>query len=58
MTRAPKAPAKPKLTDAERHARFVETARQVGADENPEAFDRAFKKVALPKGLKNQRSEN
>ncbi len=45
MTRAPKAPAKPKLTDADRHARFVEAARQVGADESAEAFDRAFEKV-------------
>lgn len=38
---------KQKLTDAERHKRFVEMARQVGASENPKDFDRAFKKVAL-----------
>jgi hypothetical protein len=37
--------AKPKLTDAERHARFVETARKVGADERPEEFDKAFMKL-------------
>lgn len=36
----------PKLTDAERHARFVETARKIGASEDPKDFDRAFAKVA------------
>jgi hypothetical protein len=41
-----KAEPKPKLTAAERHKRFVETAREVGADERPEAFDRAFRRVA------------
>ena len=38
-------PKTPKLTDAERHARFVDMAREVGVDESPEAFDRAFEKV-------------
>jgi hypothetical protein len=37
-----KQPRKPKLTDAERHARFVETAREVEVDESPGAFDRVF----------------
>jgi hypothetical protein len=37
---------KPKLTDAERHARFVETAKKVEASEKPEDFDRAFEKIA------------
>ena len=41
--------AKPKLTDAERHARFVETAREIGVDESPEAFDRAFDRVVKSK---------
>jgi hypothetical protein len=36
---------KPKLTDAERHKRFVEMAREVGASDDPKAFDRAFKRV-------------
>lgn len=36
---------KPKPTDAERHKRFVEMARQVGASDDPKAFDKAFKKV-------------
>jgi hypothetical protein len=43
---------KPKLTDAERHKRFVEMARQVGASEDPKDFDKAFKKVARPKQSK------
>lgn len=34
-----------KLTDAERHARFVETAHKVGASEDPKDFDRAMDKV-------------
>jgi len=36
----------PKLTDAERHARFKDMAREVGASEKPEDFDNAFKAVA------------
>jgi len=40
-----KKPAKVKLTDSERHARFVEMAHKVGASEDPRDFDRAFKKV-------------
>jgi hypothetical protein len=37
-----------KLTDAERHARFVQTAREVGASEDPKDFARAFEKVTHP----------
>ena len=44
MPKQPTAP-KPKLTDAERHARFIETARQVEASEDPKDFDRAFERV-------------
>ncbi len=40
-----KAKPKPKLTDTERHRRFVDMAREVEADESPDAFERAFKKV-------------
>lgn len=36
---------KPKLTDGERHKRFVETAKKVDASENKSAFDKAFDKV-------------
>jgi hypothetical protein len=45
MARKPAAEPKQKLTDAERHKRFVEMAREVGASESPKAFDKAFKKV-------------
>ncbi|MGB6309963.1 MAG: hypothetical protein WBF89_19430 [Steroidobacteraceae bacterium] len=52
MATAPKKPvakkkarARPKLTDADRHARFVETARKVEASEEPEDFEKAFKKI-------------
>ena len=38
-------PKRKKLTDAERHERFVETARAVQASDDPKDFDRAFKKV-------------
>jgi hypothetical protein len=36
---------KPKLTDAERHKRFLEVARKVEASDDPEDFEKAFKKV-------------
>ena len=39
---ATKSARKPKLTDAERHKRFLEMARQVGASDDPKAFDDAF----------------
>jgi hypothetical protein len=45
---------KPKLTDPERHKRFVEMAREVGASDDPKAFDKAFKRVA-PKRSKQPR---
>ena len=34
-----------KSSDPDEYSRFVETARKLGADESPEAFDRAFKRV-------------
>jgi hypothetical protein len=37
--------AQAKLTDADRHKRFVDMAREVGASEDPKDFERAFKKV-------------
>jgi hypothetical protein len=36
---------KPKLSDAERHKRFLETAREVEASDDPKDFDKAFDKV-------------
>jgi hypothetical protein len=45
-THRPKRKAKgTKLTDAERHARFVETARKVGASEDPKDFEKALTKI-------------
>ena len=44
-TAKPKRPAKPKLTAAERHKRFVEMAHEVEADERPKAFDKAFSAI-------------
>jgi hypothetical protein len=35
--------------DPEEYKRFFKTAREVGADESPEAFERAFKKIVVPK---------
>jgi hypothetical protein len=40
---------KPPLTDAERHKRFKDMAREVEADDKPEAFDRAFGRVTKGK---------
>lgn len=40
-----------KLTPAEQSERFKETARALGSDESPDAFDRVAKKAApAPKG--------
>jgi hypothetical protein len=45
MASKPKPKRLPKLTDAERHQRFLETAREVGASEDPKDFERAFEKI-------------
>ena len=51
MGRKPKAGgAKGKTTDPEQFARFLEAAREAGVDETGEAFERAFERVARPKG--------
>jgi hypothetical protein len=49
---APKSAAKPKLTDAERHKRFVEMAHKVEASSKPGDFEKAFKKVVSRKAAK------
>jgi len=46
---ARKSAAKPKLTDAERHKRFVEMAREVKASDDPKDFEKAFNKIVPPK---------
>jgi hypothetical protein len=40
--------ADPKAVDPDEYKRFLETAKQVEASEDPEAFDRAFGKVVKP----------
>jgi hypothetical protein len=43
-------PNKPKLTDAERHARFKEMAREAGAEDDAPDFDVTVKRLAeLPR---------
>lgn len=42
---ATKTKPKTKLTDAERHKRFVDMAREVQASDDPKDFDKAFGKV-------------
>ena len=51
---AAKKAAKPKLTDAQRHKRFMAMAREVKASESPKAFDKAFKRVAIPPKTKTK----
>ena len=41
-------PKKPPMTDAERHKRFKDMAREVEASDSPEDFDAAFKSVTRP----------
>jgi hypothetical protein len=45
MVRKAASKAKPKLTNAERHKRFVDMAREVGASDDPKDFEKAFQKV-------------
>jgi hypothetical protein len=40
---------KPKTTDKRQYERFVETARKLGADEDPDNFARKFEKIIPPK---------
>lgn len=45
MTTKKTPPADPKHRDPEEYQRFLETAKQLDADQTPEAFDKAFKRV-------------
>lgn len=45
MARKPAAKSKRKLTDAQRHKRFLAMAEEVGASKSPRAFNKAFKRV-------------
>jgi hypothetical protein len=53
MAEKPKTKRLPKLTDAERHKRFVDMAREVEASEDPKDFDRVFKKVVGERRIKS-----
>jgi hypothetical protein len=44
----PKTAQTPKRDPAEQYRRFLDTAKQVGAEETEEAFDRAFGRVVKP----------
>ena len=46
MARKPS--SKLKDTPTDEYRRFVQTARETGADESPEAFERAFKRIVKP----------
>jgi hypothetical protein len=50
-----KAKPKAKITDAERHKRFIEMAREVQASDNEKAFERAFKKVTAKRPAREDR---
>jgi hypothetical protein len=41
-----------KLTDVERHKRFVDMAHEVGASDDPNDFERAFGKVVTIRPLR------
>jgi hypothetical protein len=42
---------RPKLKDKKQSERFKETARELGADQSGDAFDRVIKEMARPKRL-------
>jgi hypothetical protein len=42
---------RPKLTDAERYERFLEAAKEVGASESYEDFERVFNKVVAKRKI-------
>jgi hypothetical protein len=50
-----KSKQKAKLTDAERHKRFVAMAREVEASDDPRDFERAFKRVTRSKAKSAKR---
>jgi hypothetical protein len=52
----PRKPA-PKPDDPEQSRRFIETAREIGTDESPEAFERAFKKIVPRKPPADQKAK-
>lgn len=47
-------PNKPKQDDPEQSKRFIETAREIEADERPGMFERVFGKLTLRKKPEKQ----
>lgn len=52
MSKEPTPKREPKPDDPEQSKRFLETAKEVGADIDTKAFDRALKKIAPSKKLR------
>jgi hypothetical protein len=50
-------PKKPLPDDPEQSKRFIDTAKEIGADETKEGADRAFKRAVRPKA-KDQSPKN
>ena len=48
-----KPPVQP-VADKEQYERFREFAREIGADDDPEGFDRKFRNIVPPKRPDNQ----
>jgi hypothetical protein len=49
--------AKPKLSDKDQSERFIETARQLGFENDSSRFEEVFKKIAPPKVRRGGLSE-
>ena len=49
---------RPKLKDKKQSERFKEAARQLGADESSDGFDRILKEMAPPRGLNRKRKND
>jgi hypothetical protein len=47
---------KPKESQTEQSARFIEAAKKVEADERPEEFEKVLKKIAPSKAFKKKRA--
>ncbi len=47
--KAKRKPPKPQAASAAQHKRFVEAAREAGADETGAEFERLFRKIVPPK---------
>ncbi len=41
---------KPRPDEKPQSERFIETAREIGASENPADFERVFERIVVPKG--------